>query len=507
MKIKINGKTYNGGLSNWSISEKIGNPTSSTIQIEVQAGDIIPQAGDVIQILEDDDSPVFFGLIGIPKSPQYRSFFQPKIYTMNCTNGNSVLSRRVVNYSFSNKTITEIVNILFNDYISSEGITLGVVSNIPSPVFEVYNCKNMNLLAVLNELAGYINGAWQVTDDKVFNFVALEDFPLCSQEINKDTACITNLQVSDSDRDLRTSQIIDGAYITTDPQDESVTVTAQWQGFLTAFAVIQKPQMWVNGVQVPSEEIGVQGVDGNNPNILFYWAYNSRQISLNTQYTGSITVQEGDTVRILYVGLAPIRYEIRDTSKINEIAQRTGLSGIIDNVYNDPTIVTLEDANAKAKGLLAQYGEQQHTVVCEVNRDFALENGFLTRDFELYTQWHFNLPEVNLVGDYVLTEKNVQPFVLNDDESLYMKLTFTDRNFIQSYGEIISNLYHDIVKLSVRAEETVIISYDIKETTALSEQLEYGGTMVLYVADSMENGQIAQPLGTIMPNLVNGGIS
>ena len=108
MKIKINGKTYNGGLSNWTISEKIGNPTASTIQLEVQAGDIVPQAGDVIQILEDDDSPVFFGLIGIPKSPQYKSFFESKIYTMNCTNGNSVLSRRVVNYSFVNKTITEI---------------------------------------------------------------------------------------------------------------------------------------------------------------------------------------------------------------------------------------------------------------------------------------------------------------------------------------------------------------------------------------------------------------
>lgn len=503
MKIKINGKTYNGGLSTWSISEKIGNPTASSIQIEVQAGDIVPQAGDVIQILEDDDTPVFFGLIGIPKSPQYRSFFQPKIYTMNCTNGNSVLSRRIVNYSFVNKTITEIVNILFNDYIASEGITLGVVSDIPSPVFEVYNCKNMNLLAVLNELAGYINGAWQVTDDKVFNFVALEDFPLCSQEINKDTACITNLQVSDSDRDLRTSQVIDGAYLTTDPQDESVTVTAQWQGFLTAFAVIKKPRIWVNNVEVPPEQIGTKGINEGDTTRLFYWSYNSRQISLNSQYTGSIQVQTGDTVRILYVGLAPIRYEIRNADKIEEIAQRTGLSGIIDNVYNDPTIVTREDAKAKAEGLLAQYGEQQHTVVCEVDRDFAIANGFLTRDFELYTQWHFNLPEVNLVGDYVLTEKNIKPLVLNDDESLYMKLTFTDRNFIQSYGEIISNLYHDIVKLTVRAEETVIMNYQLSEITSLLEEIESNVKMVLYVSDTvMENGQIALPLGTIMPNLV-----
>ena len=29
--------------------------------------------------------------------------------------------------------------------------------------------------------------------------------------------------------------------------------------------------------------------------------------------------------------------------------------------------------------------------------------------------------------------------------------------------------------------------------------------MPLWVAEAMENGQIAQPLGTIMPNLVTGG--
>lgn len=503
MKIKINGKTYNGGLSNWTISEKIGNPTASTIQLEVKAGDIVPQAGDVIQILEDDNSPVFFGLIGIPKSPQYRSFFQPKIYTLNCTNGNSVLSRRIVNYSFVNKTITEIVNILFNEYISAEGITLGVVSDIPSPVFEVYNCKNMNLLAVLNELAGYINGAWQVTDSKVFNFVALEDFPLCSQDIEKTTACITNLVVSDSDRDLRTSQIIDGAFLTTDPQDESVTVTAQWQGFLTQFAVIQKPRIWVNGVEVPQNEIGTKGINEGDTTRLFYWAYNSRQISVNSQYSGSIELHEGDTVRIVYVGLAPIRYEIKNGDKIDEIHNRTGLSGIIDNVYNDPTIVSRTDAEAKALGLLNQYGSQQHTISCEVDRDFALAHGFVVNDFELYTQWHFNLPEINLVGDFVLTEKTVNQLNYGDDDSLYMKLKFTDRNFIQSYGEIISDLYHDIIKLSVRAEETVIVNYQLSEITNLSEEIESNTKMVLYVSDTvMENGQIALPLGTIMPNLV-----
>lgn len=505
MKIKINGNEYLGGLSDWKISEKIGNPTSSTINIEVQAGDIPPQAGDVIQILEDDDTPIFFGLIGIPKTPKYTSFFQPKIYNLNCSNGNSVLSRRIANYSFANKTITEIVQTLYDTYIADEGITLGTISEIDTPVFEVYNCKNMSLLSVLNELAGYINGAWQITDDKVFNFVKIDDFPRCSQIIDKNTSAITNLQMTDSDRDLRTNQIIDGAYLTTDLQTEYATVTENWQGFFTAFAIIQQPSIWINNVQVPNSEIGVKGISEEDTGVLFYWAYNSRQILVNSRYEGSTQLNEGDTVKIEYIGLAPIRYVVQNAEKVNEIKQRTGLSGIIDNVYNDPTIVTRADAENKAMALLNLHGEQQRTIKFEVGRHFALENGFLDSDFELYTQWTFNLPEVNLVGDFVITEKSIKPLVLNDDSSLYYALTLTDRNFIQSYGETISNLYRDYIKLTVRADETVIMEFEIEETTEFAEELQGGGSLSLFVSDtSMYNGQIALPLGTILPYLCTG---
>jgi len=504
MKIKINGIEYQGGLSDWKINEKVGNPTASTINIEVQAGDIPPQAGDVIQILEDDDTPIFFGLIGIPKSPKFTSFFQPKIYNLNCTNGNSVLSRRIANYSFADKTITQIVETLFSTYIAPEGITKGVISDIDIPVFEIYNCKNMSLLSVLNELAGYINGAWQITDDKVFNFVKIEDFPRCSQIIDKDNAIVTNLQITDSDRDLRTNQIIDGAYLTTDVQTEYATVTDYWQGFFTAFAIVQQPRIWVNDVEVPQNEIGIKGISEHDTTILFYWAYNSRQIWVNSNYEGSITLNEGDVVKIEYIGIAPIRYEVQNAEKVAEIKQRTGLSGIIDNVYNDPTIVTRADAENKAMALLNLHGEQQRTIKLELDRHFALEHGFVDADFELYTQWTFDLPEIRLSGDYVITEKAVKPLVLNDDTSLYYSLTLTDRNFIQSYGETISNLYRDYIKLTVRAEETVIMEYELEETTTLGEELVTGEAIPLFVANTMENGQIAQPLGTIMPNIVNG---
>lgn len=194
-----------------------------------------------------------------------------------------------------------------------------------------------------------------------------------------------------------------------------------------------------------------------------------------------------------------------NTEKVQEIAERTGLSGYIDNVDNDPTITTRQDALNKANGLLLQYGDAKNTIRCTTDIHSLLEAGFLSEDIDLYRQWRFDIPELDISGDYVLTEKEVRPLRYNEDDSVSVVLTFSDRNYIQSYGEVLSRLYQDITKLSVRADEIVIYDSYLNETLGLSEELEDGESIPLWVASVMLNGQIAQPLGTILPNLCNGG--
>lgn len=506
MKVKINGIEYKG-FSTWKITEKVGNPTSSTLSVEVE-NQPIPRAGDLIEVFLDGEPAerIFLGILGIPASPAFSSPFEKRIYSLNCLNGNAILQRRLANVSYADKTMTQIVFDLFQRYIAPEGITLGELSEIDTPTFEIYNCKNMSMLAVMNELAGFIGGAWQVTNDKEFNFVRFDDFPQCSQVVTLDNAPLSGLQSKSDARDLRTNQIIDGAYITTDPQTEYYTVTENWQGFYTSFALVQPPDIYINNVQVPASAIGTRGIDDGDPTKLFYWSYNSRQISVSSQYTGSIVLNVGDTIKIIYVGLAPIRYEVSNGDKIAEIAEKTGLSGLIDNVYTDPTIVTRQDAVNRAESLLNQYGAEKRTLTCKTDIHTLLQAGFSLDDLELYTQWTFDIPELDIEGDFVLTEKSIEPLRLNDDESVKFSLTFTDRDFVQSYGETISRLYNDITKLSVRAEELVIIDYNVEDTQELVEDVGYSPNIALYVsATPMENGQIAQPLGTIMPNLCSGG--
>ena len=503
MRALINGTEYKA-TSGWNIAGKVGNPTSSTLTVLVE-NQPVPQSGDVIDFINDRNEPIFFGILGIPKSPAYSSPYEPRLYNLNCTNGNAITQRRLANVSYRNKTITEVVEDLFARYIAGEGITKGIISQIDTPTFEVYNCKNMNLMEVLDELAGFIGGVWQITNDRVFNFVKYDDFPHCSQVVTLDNAPFGALQRTDNAKDLRTNQIIDGAYLTTDPQTEEYTVTADWTGFSTVFNIVQSPSLTVNGVDVPSSAIGLRGVDNSDPAVLFLWAYNSKEITINDNYTGSITLNVGDTVGITYVGIVPVRYEVRNTTKVDEIAQKTGLSGIIDNLYTDNTIVTRQDAINKANSLLEQYGEQKNIIKCVTDSHVLADAGFLGSDIDLYTQWTFDIPELDMVGEYMLTEITLQPLRLDDDDSMRISLTFMDRDFVQSYGETISKLYFDLTKLSVRADEIIIQDVYLEERLELVEELEIGETMPLWVAEAMENGQIAQPLGTIMPNLVTGG--
>lgn len=502
MKIYVNNEEYLLA-SGWSIGDKLGNPAPSYFTVLVRDSQETPKSGDVVSVIGDNNEALFFGLIAIPTSVGYSSPYQSKVYELKCTNANTITKRRLANVSYRNKTISEIVNSLYDTYIAPENISLGEVTDLAVPFFEVYNCKNMNLMSVMNELVGYINGAWRITNDRTFEFISFDDFPKVALPVTMDNAPFGNLKVSDNSNEVRTTQIIDGAFLTTDPQTEEYTVTEDWTGFSTVFPITQQPAIFINGVSVSADEIGVRGID-DSPTILFYWSYESRDVEVNPSYTGSTTISVGDTITITYVGKVAIRYEVSNQSKIDELAERTGLSGIIDNLYYDRTIVTRQDAFNKAEALLSLYDERRTTITCSTDIHTIEKAGYSLADTELYKQWSFNMPEIDLVGDYVIIERTVTPFRLNEDESVIIKLTFADRDFAQGYGLIISRIAQDITKLSVRAEETIIQDINIEERLELVEELDIGETMPLWVAEAMENGQIAQPLGTIMPNLVTG---
>lgn len=468
----INGIPY-PTLRDFSVSEQAGNKTSTRIKIDATGLDA-PKAGDIVE-LKDGDEILFWGLSGIPTGPKFKTGLERHIYTVVCSNANSLLSNRIINVAYQGYTVTQIINSLFEQYISQEGITLGTVSDM-DVTFEVYTAKDYNLQDALNELADLAGATWQISEDKVFSFVAVQDFPILSTPITASFLPGTELQHATKDYKLRTVQIVSGATDTTSPQTESYTYDGTQQAFTVIFPVAKKPTVYVNDVQVPTDRVGVNGINDGDENMVFLFSFNSQNINY-IKTTNYLT--EGAKVTFTYTGLFPIRVIATNDNKITELAERTGTSGRREFVQIASNLTAQSDALKLAQSLLQQFEAETSEVKFWVWTDMLPQYGLTLADLRVLTQITFDLPAYGVVGNYVITERTLKPAYADmsnpaTDGKLQAAFVLRDRDYLKSYGETISDIRRDITALSVRADDIVINVQAITERLKLTEQYTFG---------------------------------
>lgn len=489
----INGVRYKC-TRNFSISEQAGNKTSSEITVVVE-DQAIPRAGDTIELKDDiTGDRLFYGLCGIPRSPKYSTGWEKREYKITCGNANAILANRVINVAYQNYTVSQIVSALYTDYIAAEGFSLGSISTIPIEV-EVYTAKDMNLQDALNELADLVGAVWVVDTEKAFHFVASEDFPAFPRTINGNFLLGTDLEHTTKDYKTRTVQIISGATEMTSTQSESYTYDGEQSAFLTVFPVAAKPLIYVNGAQVSEARVGVSGLDDDDPDIVFLFAYNSNVIKYES---GSDYMSSGATVRFDYVGLFPIRISVRNEDKISEIAGRTGTSGLRERVEIAPNIASVADATTMAKSLLAQFAESTGEIRLWLLAEQLYFAGYDLTDTELLTKLTFYLPDWDIDGEYVIVERTLSAYFPDLDtdaeKKLRVDLRLVNRDYIKSYGEVLSTMRRNISKLSIREEDTVINTAAIAETAILGESLSFGNPIDYYPTAASVEGSLFAPL-------------
>ncbi len=480
----INGESYDM-LVPFTIAEKLGNNISSNIAVRVD-DQPIPKAGDLIEIVEDGET-LFLGTCGIPTSPQYTSINTPKIYNIVCGNGNSILSRRIVNYAAKNKTITEIVNYLFDHIILFENISKGEISDIPVTL-DTYTAPDMNLQDVLNELAAYVSGAWQVTHNRVFNFVAKDDFDAFPEAITTSNFIGAAIQSQTKDQDMRTGQIVTGLEEETDTQIEDFTYDGSEKTFDLAFPVSHEPSKIVrdDGDTLYAPRIGVKGLDDGNPNVVFLFAYKSREIEYKDS-TGWLNAGQGFTV--YYTGLFSLRVRSYNAEKIGEIAAKTGTSGLVENVHRDKTLKTLDDAQRLADSLIENYGKEITEVNFRLTGKKIKAHGHTLDDFALSKKVTINMPEIGITGDFVIAERTLESTSgggkFADNVDVILKLL--DRSYLKSYGQTLKSLAKEN-KLNIRDDVIIINMLETDDTFAVSEIMHADyGALVFWASTAAQN--------------------
>ena len=431
---KINGNTYRLE-SNYRIQDQAGATSVSTVSMAL-GGNPIPEPSDEVTLYDADDNIEFIGVCGIPETITSSTGFEPDNVTIQVQSLNAILRRRTVNEAWNNKTITEIVQDIFDNYISQEGFTLGILSTITT-TFTVYTAGRLFIGDVLDELAAKAGATWNVdSKTKVFSFVVRNSLTMVPAKSR-----ITNVKRTESSRDLRTRQIITGGKGQTSTLVQAVSWAASQTSFATDYPVATASAATINGSPVG---IGVSGFDDADTSKTFLWSYNSNTVRVNGNATTKPAT--GNTVSFTYIGMYDIEINADNDALIGDIATRTGSSGIIENVLYDESIVTAEDGEASATPLLGKFGESNLSVSLEC------DNGDNT---DPLTVWDFNLPALHIVGQFVITSRVRQRLTVDKE---YFLLQLSDRDYYTKYGSVFQGYDKSITRLSVRKDVIIVSS-------------------------------------------------
>ena len=126
IKCFIHGEEYRLA-DTYSITQQGGAVSSSSIDIKVETGKDVPRSlMDVT--LYFDTTPFFWGIIQSAETMEFSTAYEPIRYRLEILSGETIFNNRLVSDSFIGKYTHEIIDYLFDNYISAEGITLGSIS-------------------------------------------------------------------------------------------------------------------------------------------------------------------------------------------------------------------------------------------------------------------------------------------------------------------------------------------------------------------------------------------
>lgn len=449
---RINGGSHLLPVANdYSIRDQAGATSVSQVTLRLE-GQPIPEPLDEIELLDDGLTVQFCGICGIPETVTFSTGYEPDDVTLQVQSLNSVLRRRTVNEAWQDATVTEIVQDIFDSYISQEWFTLGTISTI-AMTFKVYTAARIYIGDVLDELASKAGATWTVDSrTREFSFSTRESLRVVPAKTK-----VTMVKRSESARDLRSRQIITGAKGKTSVQVASLSWAANQASFSVSYPLDHAVSATVAGSPVG---VGVSGFDDADVSKTFLWSYASNSVRLNPAATTKPTT--GSAVTFSFVGQYSIEVQAENAALITEIGTKTSTSGIIENIQSDTSIVDAEDADQSAQALLSKFGESNVSISLTVD-DPA--------DTEPLTVWDFSLPAIRIVGQFVITQRTRQRLTVDKER---VSLVLADRDWYMKYGDVFGKIDRSLTAMSVRADAVVIHSRSAIDVASASEEWTVG---------------------------------
>ena len=335
MVIKINGAAIIVHAEGFSITDAIEERSTCSFAIVDTAGTQVYKKGQKIEVYDGADR-IFFGAI----EKATVACFPPstlKIHSIDCIDGVYATDKRIIAKAYENKFAGDIVRDIVDGVLSFEGITYSNKSIQLGPLVTEAVFNYINVTQVLNSLAEQAGFWWNIDADKVLHFVSRETYN-APWDATESDILIDSVSVEEGNPEYRNKQYIIGGKDITDTQTEHFKGDGAARTWSVGFPIAKVPSIKINGIDVPSSQIGIRGVSTNKA---FYWNKGDKSIS---QDDGETILTEDDILEINYQGEFDIVLIASNQSAIDALRDiETEGTGIVEQVDHVPEVTNRMD--------------------------------------------------------------------------------------------------------------------------------------------------------------------
>lgn len=463
-----------------SIEDEINARSTGNVQFVDKNGLLDIQDGQPLYIYDYEGNLIFGGFTFFPQR------FNPIgtnaiMYNVQFVDQQCIADRYLVASSYQNKSAGEIVRDLMNSYLSADGITEGNIKNGEIQIDVAKWVRNVTVSQAIDQLAEMTGFVWYIDYDKKLYFqprnTTTAGFTI------SDSSSIVNVNVRQDRSKYRNRQYVRGGTTPTDYQIQLENPTPKPDGttrsFVLRYPVSERPTIFINNVQVPPSQIGVNGLDGQTTPLQWYFTYNSNVI---TQDTSQTVLSATDTIQITYTGLIPLLVVVEDEDAITARSSIEGLSGVYEAIEQMPNVNNKKQALDIANGRLKKY--------TNVERELT---------YQTFT---------NGLAAGQLQQVNLSKYLISSGEFLIDRITITDLDdrgrFIydvhavdgQAFGGW-NSFFKDLIRkdtgVSIKSDERLIVLKSSSEREYWTESNVVNSFTCPIVNDSLSPDDLLYP--------------
>lgn len=394
-----------------ALTPDLGYRPAEGEQVRVTYGDVVLFAGTVDEVnwwVEAGTEPAL------------------TVSDITCVDYNQIPDRHLVARSYEAMTAGAIVRDVVERDLAGEGISVvgsalqlsgsevGPVAMVGTaqvgsieyagvedgPMVDAATFAYMPASQVFHELAELVGFYWNIDHDKVLTFAPRDQrsAPFAISEA-ADTDPITGdarsnfrgMRVRRSRDQYRNRQFVRAGIDVTDPRTEYFKGDGAAKTYTVAFPMQTEPTVTVGGV---AKTVGIKGLDQPGSHD-WYWNKGLHEL---VQDDGAVALTSAETLAITYRGSFPIVIASSSQAEVDARAAIEGGTGVYEDVVDDTSIDSTEQAHDKANALLRRYGQIPESVEFETDQP-GLQAG------QLLPVWS---PRHGLDGLYLIESANVR---------------------------------------------------------------------------------------------------